>query len=394
MLVSAVMSDGRIGSRIEPAIERELEARKRRLDEGRAPFVSPSVDEVGRRLSALLAATLPAGSTVLGLQPLTGGASKQHFLFDLEEPSGRRRSLVLRTALGECLGTPPNFRRESEIQRALRGVVPVAEVVCVDADGEHFGAPAIVLELVSGVTAPPEAKGRPSGLGMLFSPARRTRLALAFIENLCRIHSFADAPGASSLVSFERPKAETREAADGVIAWWRRVWEDDAVDDHPMVQVAFDWLEENAPASERISLVHGDYRSGNFLFDPETNTVTAILDWELARFGDRHEDLGWTLSTINDAVDEQGNSFVCGLEPRASFLARYAGLSGLPVDPERLFFYEVFAELKVAVIALGIGPRNAEARQSHAHLANLVFSPLGWRSLARLAEMLRPRIRP
>ena len=90
----------------------------------------------------------------------------------------------------------------------------------------------------------------------------------------------------------------------------------------------------------------------------------------------------------------QGDSFVCGLEPRASFLARYEELSGLPVDPERLFFYEVFAELKVAVIAHGIGPRNAEARQSHAHLANLVFSPLGWRSLARLAEMLRPRIRP
>ncbi len=388
-----MMSDGRSASHIEPAIERELEARRRRLGEGRAPFVSPSLDEIGRRLSSLLAATLPARSKVDGLQPLTGGASKQHFLFDLEEPDGRRRSLVLRTALGECLGTPPNFRRESEIQRALRGVVPVAEVVCVDADGEHFGAPAIVLERVSGVTAPPEAAGRPSGLGMLFPADRRDRLAPAFVEKLCRIHRFADAPGAASLVSFERPKPRTREAADGVIAWWRRVWEDDAVDDHPMVQVAFDWLEENAPATETISLVHGDYRSGNFLFDPETNTVTAILDWELARFGDRHEDLGWTLSAINTAVDEQGNTFVCGLEPRASFLARYEKLSGLPVDPERLFFYEVFAELKVAVIALGIGPRNADARQSHAHLANLVFSPLGWRSLARLAGMLRPRIR-
>ncbi|MET0152669.1 MAG: phosphotransferase family protein, partial [Candidatus Binatia bacterium] len=339
-------------------------------------------------------ATLPPGSRVQGLQPLTGGASKQHFVFDLEEPGGTRRSLVLRTALGECLGTPPNFRRESEIQRALRSIVPVAEVVCLDADGESFGAPAVILERVPGVTAPPEAAGRPSGLGMLFPPARRARLAPAFVENLCRIHRFADAPGAASLVSFERPKPKTREAADGVIAWWRRVWEDDAVDDHPMVQVAFDWLEENAPVTEAISLVHGDYRSGNFLFDPDTNTVTAILDWELARFGDRHEDLGWTLSAINTAVDEQGDSFVCGLEPRADFLARYAELSGLPVDPERLFFYEVFAELKVAVIALGIGPRNAEARQSHAHLANLVFSPLGWRSLARLAEMLRPRIRP
>jgi aminoglycoside phosphotransferase (APT) family kinase protein len=388
------MSDGRSACRIEPAIERELEARKRRLAEGRAPFVSPPLDEVGRRLSTLIAATLPAGSKVEHLQPLTGGASKQHFLFDLQEPGGRRRSLVLRTALGECLGTPPNFRRESEVQRALRGIVPVAEVVCMDAEGEHFGAPAIVLERVSGVTAPPEAAGRPSGLGMLFPPARRDRLGPAFVENLSRIHRFADVPGAAGLVSFERPEANTREAADGVIAWWRRVWDDDAVDDHPMVEVAFDWLEENAPPTETISLVHGDYRSGNFLFDPKTDAVTAILDWELARFGDRHEDLGWTLSAINTAVDEQGVSFVCGLEPRGSFLARYAELSGLLVDPQRLFFYEVFAELKVAVIALGIGPRNAEARQSHAHLANVVFAPLGWRSLARLAEMLRPRIRP
>jgi aminoglycoside phosphotransferase (APT) family kinase protein len=388
------MTDGRSASRIEPAIERELERRKRRLGEGRAPFVSPPLDEIGRRLSSLLAATLPAGSKVEGLQPLTGGASKQHFLFDLEEPGGRRRSLVLRTALGECLGTPPNFRREREVQQALRGTVPVAEVVCVDADGDHFGAPAIVLERVSGVTSPPEAAGRPSGLGMLFPPARRDRLAPVFVENLSRIHRFADSQGAASLVSFERPEAKTREAADGVIAWWRRVWDDDAVDDHPMVAVAFDWLEENAPPTETISLVHGDYRSGNFLFDPETDAMTAILDWELARFGDRHEDLGWTLSAINTAVDERGNSFVCGLEPRTSFLARYEKLSSLPVDPERLFFYEVFAELKVAVIALGIGPRNAAARQSHAHLANLVFAALGWRSLARLAEMLGPRIRP
>lgn len=391
--MTAVTNLDRSASRIEPAIERELEARKRRLGEGRAPFVSPPLDEVGRRLSALVAATLPAGSKVHGLQPLTGGASKQHFSFDLEEPGGRRRALVLRTALGECLGTPPNFRRESEVQRALRGVVPVAEVVCVDADGEHFGAPAIVLERVSGVTVPPEAVGRPSGLGMLFPPGRRARLAATFVENLRSIHRFADGPGAARLVSFERPAPRSCEAAHGGIAWWRRVWEDDAVDDHPMVQVALDWLEENAPVTESISLVHGDYRSGNFLFDPETNAVTAILDWELARFGDRHEDLGWTLSSINGAVDDEGNSFVCGLEPRANFLTRYEGLSGLPVDSERLFFYEVFAELKVAVIALGIGPRNAAARQSHAHLANLVFSPLGWRSLARLAEMLRPRIR-
>ena len=379
-------------SRVEAAIERELDARKRRLAEARAPYSPVSLASVSERLGRLLEAHFPAGFRVHDLQPLTGGASKQHFLFELEE-GGRRRSLVLRTALGECLGTPPNFRRESEVQLGLRGVVPVAAVVCSDPDGERFGAPSIVLEKVGGVTAPPEAAGRPSGLGMLFPPARRGPLGAAFIENLAAIHRFAESPAAASLVSFDRPRADTTEAAHGVVAWWRRVWEDDALDDHPMVASAFDWLEENAPPTERISLVHGDYRSGNFLFDPETNAVTAVLDWELARFGDRHEDLGWTLSSINGAVDDDGTRYVCGLETRPEFLQRYEALVGLPVDPERVFFYELFSELKVVVIALGIGPRNAHTKQAHSQLGNLVFSPLGWRSLARIRDLLGPRLR-
>lgn len=376
---------------IEPAIERELDARRRRIAAASEPFRPPSLADIGRRLTRLLAAHLEPGFAVHDLQPLTGGASKQHFVFELEE-GGRRRSLVLRTALGECLGTPPNFRRENEVQAALRGRVPVPGIAFVDADGEHFGAPAIVLERVAGVTAPPEAAGRPSGLGMIFPPARRPAISTAFVENLARIHRFAEAAESSALVSFERPRAGTREAAAGVIAWWRRVWQDDALEDHPMVQVAFDWLEQNAPPCEAISLVHGDYRSGNFLFDAETNVVTAVLDWELSRFGDRHEDLGWTLSSINGACDDDGTWLVCGLEPRPSFLERYEQRVGLPVDAERVFFYELFSELKVVVIALGIGPRNAASRLAHAHLSNLVFSPLGWRSLARLRDMLATRL--
>ncbi|MEA2624256.1 MAG: hypothetical protein QOD06_301 [Candidatus Binatota bacterium] len=379
---------------VESQIERALDARKRKLGAARTPYAPISLDDVARRLDALLSAKLPGRFAVRGLGPLTGGASKQHFVFDLEEPdTGRTRSLVLRTALGECLGTPPNFRRESEVQRALSGRVPVPEVVCVDPDGEYFEAPAIVLGRVGGVTVPPEAAGRPSGLGLLFPPERRAKLAPAFSENLHRIHSFADCDESASLCSFERPRPGTTEASEWLVAWWKRVWDDDAVEDHPMVRVAFDWLDENTPATERIALIHGDYRSGNFLFDAETNRVTAVLDWELARFGDRHEDLGWILSSINGATQDDGASFVCGLEARDSFLARYAELSGLPVDPERLLFYEVFSELKVAIIALGIGPRNATARQSHAHLGNLVFAPLGWRSLARVRDLLAPVVK-
>jgi aminoglycoside phosphotransferase (APT) family kinase protein len=159
-----------------------------------------------------------------------------------------------------------------------------------------------------------------------------------------------------------------------------------------MIEVAFDWLEEHAPVTERIALVHGDYRAGNFLFDPNTNRTTAVLDWEMARLGDRHEDLGWTLARIYTVVDTDGTELVCGLVPRDEFLRRYEELSGLPVDRERLFYYEVFNELKIAVIALGTGPRNAHERQSHAHLSNLVFLPAGYRCTARLHELLRARL--
>jgi aminoglycoside phosphotransferase (APT) family kinase protein len=376
---------------LEEGVARALAARRERLRSAKEPYSPPSLDAVAARLERLLSAELRGGFQIVGLQPLTGGASKQHFVFELEQ-SGKRRSLVLRTALAESLGTAPNLRREFEVQRAIRGVVPVPEVLCVDAEGEVFGSPAIVLERIGGTTVPPEAPGKPSGFGSLFSAARRAKLAPAFVENMARIHAFADRTVSQELRAFERPRAGTREASQWTIAWYRRTWEDDALEDHAMIDVAFDWLEENAPVTDHVSFLHGDYRAGNFLFDPETNEVMAVLDWEMSRFGDRHEDLGWTLARIYTAVDADGTELVCGLAPREEFLRDYERRSGLPVDRDRLFYYEVFNELKIAVIALGTGPRNAHERQSHAHLSNLVFTPAGYRCTARLHELLAGRL--
>ena len=61
---------------------------------------------------------------------------------------------------------------------------------------------------------PPEAAGRPSGLGLLFPPGRRAKLAPAFLENLHGIHSFAECAESVSLRSFERPTPGTTEASE------------------------------------------------------------------------------------------------------------------------------------------------------------------------------------
>ena len=44
-------------------------------------------------------------------------------------------------------------------------------------------------------------------------------------------------------------------------------------------------------AFQEVTLVHGDFRHGNLIIGPDG--VRAVLDWELAHFGDPMEDLGW-----------------------------------------------------------------------------------------------------
>ncbi len=60
----------------------------------------------------------------------------------------------------------------------------------------------------------------------------------------------------------------------------------------PAIEAALVWLEDRLPDPVAPRLVHGDFRTGNLMVDPEAGLV-AVLDWELAHIGDPAEDLGW-----------------------------------------------------------------------------------------------------
>ena len=60
----------------------------------------------------------------------------------------------------------------------------------------------------------------------------------------------------------------------------------------PVFELALRWLRDHDPGpSAEVTLVHGDFRHGNLIIGPDG--VRAVLDWELAHFGDPMEDLGW-----------------------------------------------------------------------------------------------------
>jgi hypothetical protein len=78
--------------------------------------------------------------------------------------------------------------------------------------------------------------------------------------------------------------------------------------------------------------------------------LTGILDWEFAGWGDPDEDIGWFCCKgwRFARLDREAG----GIADRAPFYAGYESAAGRRLDPERVRFWEVFANLRWAVIAL------------------------------------------
>jgi aminoglycoside phosphotransferase (APT) family kinase protein len=169
--------------------------------------------------------------------------------------------------------------------------------------------------------------------------ARRESLAADFIGALAALHCFE---WRITPLSKWGEGITLENAALKQIDDWEARFRRWALRPHPMAHRALAWLRANAPAAERLSLVHGDYRLGNFL--EREGRISAILDWELVHLGDPVEDLGWAFLPQYRG----GAPLVCGLASEADFLARYEARSGLTVDPASLRFYLVFSLLKLA----------------------------------------------
>jgi Phosphotransferase enzyme family len=129
-----------------------------------------------------------------------------------------------------------------------------------------------------------------------------------------------------------------------------------------MVEFGLAWLQRHVPdVAEAPVIVQGDTGPGNFLY--RDGRVTAILDWELAHLGDRHDDLGWLALR---AVQEPFTDL-------ADRLDDYAAAGGRTVDLDRVRYYRVFAELRVVIL----GNRRKQAEELLGEVGNgLIYSAL------------------
>jgi aminoglycoside phosphotransferase (APT) family kinase protein len=276
---------------------------------------------------------------VKSLKRISGGSSRETYAFDLEWSEGgetHTRPLIGRRDPTGGLLKSDREREFNVIAAMHRAGLKVPEPLFLELDASVMDRPFFIMHRAAGQT----------GMGAFpAAEAESTRAKVAddFLSELARLQSLDYRECGLEILG--APKS-LEDPARIQAAHWNEIYERDRLGEHyPILTAAFAWLKANPVVSDRIVIVHGDYRSGNYLYDE--NGIIAMLDWEMAHLGDPMEDLGWA-SMMFWGREE----FAGGLMEREAFYKLYEQKTGHPVDRERLFFYQVLGNAKMAVICL------------------------------------------
>jgi len=313
-------------------------------------------DELRERLARFIATAANVTDVrIEGLRKLPGGASREIWSLDAIYRQGRddvRLPLVLRRDPGGA--TLQSQRREEfRVQQAAYAEgVAVPRPYWLAEDAAALGAPSYLMQRVDG-----ETLARRLLRDAEYAPARE-RLTEQLGAMLARIHAVDVAR--HDLRFLTAPEAGQSPAL-AELERYEQIYRGIAPQPHPAFELTLRWLRQHLPGDAVHTLVHGDYRIGNVIFGPEG--LRAVLDWELAHVGDPAEDLGWLC--VRAWRFGSDHKPVGGIGEREDLLAAYARAGGAAVDAARLRFWEVFGNLRWAIICI---------MQAKTHLDGLVRS--------------------
>lgn len=309
---------------------------------------APKTEELGESLAIYLAGNGFAEAHVSCLRRLTGGSTHDTWAFDLEHGAknkGQSAPLILRRNLGmESLDMPP--QAEFALLRWLHDEgLPVARPLLCEPEGGSLSAPFVIAERIIGTDL---RKALAKGV------AGRDRQAIGneLAELQARIHAL-------DIAQCPQGVFEPIDLAQEVQRWTDPLLSADSPAG-PVMRAAIAWLKANTPPARYPSIVHGDFKANNILWSEAGSP--AILDWELAHIGDPVEDLAWTmLWTTRDDI-------VCGLLTPEDYIAAYEKASGASVDRQRLFFWQLYALVKLCgILRSGSGTVRDESDLGPSH---------------------------
>jgi aminoglycoside phosphotransferase (APT) family kinase protein len=296
--------------------------------------------ELGKYLSDRIAGS--DGLTISSLARIPGGASRETWMFDASwSANGKTESaaFVLRK-------DPPASLVESdrEVEYAFYSAfeetsVPVPRMCWLEKDLAYLGAPFFIMERILGCDSNTRRIHEPD-----YNDSRAA-IARELYEVLAAIHHFDWRRSAiEQVVAAPEPGDCWRRELD----YWEGMIDANELSPQPIARAAIRWLRSNPPPPpQRVTVVHGDYRVGNFLYRPDG--IHGIVDWEMAHLGDPMEDLAWSFM---EAWEWMRDGRKGGIIDAEEAIQVYEHATGQTVDRDALHWWDVFSGVKAQGIWL------------------------------------------
>jgi aminoglycoside phosphotransferase (APT) family kinase protein len=205
--------------------------------------------------------------------------------------------------------------------------IPVPHMLWVDPAGTWLERPFSIARWIEGE----------ADLSKLASVPHLDAILDQYVEILARVHGLD--PQAAGVDVLGSPTVET--AAVEQVDLFAQGFDKQRLEEFPAISYMIRWLRKAPPTARRVSVIHGDFRLGNFMWDDDG--IVAMLDWEQCHLGDALEEIAfmfWPLWSLGAFV------------PIRELVERYEEASGTPVDDAALAYYRVFIELKMCVVIL------------------------------------------
>ena len=314
------------------------------------------------KLARWLEANVEGYHGPLDVLQFKGGQSNPTYRLDTPD----RRYVLRRKPFGKLLPSAHAVDREFRVISALyKAGFPVARPFALCSDDAVIGSMFYVMEMVT---------GRIFWDGALPTLPREERGAIyrAEIETLAKLHSYV--PDEIGLGDYGKPGNYFARQ----IERWSKQYRASETDKNQEMERLMVFLPQSVPAQERVSIVHGDYRLDNMIFEAETPHVKAVLDWELSTLGDPLADFTYFLMTWEiPSGGSAGSNGLKGVDLAAQGIPTveeaaelYCKLTRRASIPE-LDWYMAYNMFRIAAILQGIAGRvrdgtaaSAEAKET------------------------------
>ena len=273
---------------------------------------------------------------ILNYEQFKGGQSNPTYLLTSEN----NKYVLRRKPPGKLLKSAHAVDREYKVLTSLQNTeVPTPKTIHLCQDESVIGTIFYIMEFCDGnIFWDPFASEIDKGRRSLVFDQLNQGISLLHIQDIKTLE----------LEDF----GKTGNYIERQVSRWTKQYFDSETEKIDSMHKLIEWLPKRIPKQKYVSIVHGDYRLDNVVFDNNDNNI-AILDWELSTIGDPLADFGyhcllWHIGKIDNDVAKG-----LGIPNEDEYLKKYLSRTKMQLDSD-WEFYIIFSLFKVAGICQGI----------------------------------------